>query len=71
MFVQYLGCGFVDYLNQVRIERACCYLDQKSLKNNEVAFKVGFRDEKYFSRVFKKIMGMTPREYRNREETRG
>lgn len=65
MFTQYLHCGFVDYLNQVRIERACCYLEQKSFKNYEVAFKVGFRDEKYFSRVFKKIMGMTPREYRN------
>lgn len=67
MFTQYLDCGFVDYLNQVRIERACCYLEQKSLKNYEVAFKVGFRDEKYFSKVFKKIMGMSPREYRNQE----
>lgn len=68
MFTQQLNCGFVDYLNQVRIERACCYLDQKYLKNYEVAFKVGFRDEKYFAKVFKKIMGMTPREYRKREE---
>lgn len=70
MFTQYLDCGFVDYLNQVRIERACCYLEQKCFKNYEVAFKVGFRDEKYFSKVFKKIMGMTPREYRNQENTK-
>lgn len=33
-------------------------------KETEVAYKVGFNDEKYFSKVFKKIKGMTPKEYR-------
>lgn len=61
---QNLGCGFVDYLNSVRIERACCYLEQNYLKTYEVAYKVGFRDEKYFSKVFKKIKGMSPKDYR-------
>ncbi len=61
---QNLGCGFVDYLNQVRVDRACCYLEQNQLKNYEVAYKVGFNDEKYFSKVFKKVKGMTPKEYR-------
>ncbi len=61
---QNLECGFVDYLNTVRIDRACCYLEQNYLKNYEVAYKVGFHDEKYFSKVFKKIVGMSPREYR-------
>ena len=65
MFAQYEKCGFVDYLNKVRIERACCYLEQKKLKNYEIAYKTGFRDEKYFSKVFKKIMGVSPREYQN------
>lgn len=66
MFGQHLQCGFVDYLNQVRVERACCYLEQDYLKTYEIAYKVGFRDEKYFSKVFKKIKGMTPKEYRQR-----
>ena len=66
MFGQHLQCGFVDYLNQVRVERACCYLEQNYLKIYEIAYKVGFRDEKYFSKVFKKIKGMTPKEYRQR-----
>lgn len=61
---QNLKCGFVDYMNWVRIDRACCYLEQDFLKNYEIAYKVGFRDEKYFSKVFKKIKGMTPKEYR-------
>ncbi|MBO5460807.1 MAG: response regulator [Ruminococcus sp.] len=65
LFNQELKCGFVDYLNQVRIERACCYLEQNYLKTYEIAYKVGFRDEKYFSRVFKKVKGMSPKEYRN------
>lgn len=64
MFKQNLDCGFVDYLNQVRIERACCYLEQNYFKTYEIAYKVGFRDEKYFSKVFKKIKGMSPKEYR-------
>lgn len=64
MFSQALDMGFVDYLNQVRIEHACTYLEQNFFKNYEIAYRVGFRDEKYFSRVFKKIKGLTPREYR-------
>lgn len=54
----------VDDLNQVRVDRAYCYLEQHQLKNYEVAYKVGFNDEKYFSKVLKKIKGMTPKEYR-------
>lgn len=61
---QNMGCGFVDYLNQIRIDWACCYLRQSYLKNYEIAYKVGFQDEKYFSKVFKKVIGMTPKEYR-------
>lgn len=65
LFHQEMECGFVDYLNMVRIDRACCFLEQNSLKNYEIAYRVGFRDEKYFSKVFKKIKGVTPKEYRS------
>lgn len=61
-----LGCGFVELLHQIRIEYACCYLEQNYLKNYEIAYKVGFRDEKYFSRVFKKIKGISPKDYRKK-----
>ncbi|MFS6559563.1 helix-turn-helix domain-containing protein, partial [Parabacteroides distasonis] len=63
-FPQVCGKGFIDYLNQVRIEHACAYLKQKYFKTYEIAYKVGFKDEKYFTRVFKKLMGMTPNEYK-------
>lgn len=65
LFSKSLDCGFADYLNQVRIHHACAYLKQNYLKTYEIAFKVGFRDEKYFSKVFKKLIGVSPKEYRN------
>lgn len=64
MFSQNLNCKFVDYLNQIRIEHACVYLEQNYLKTYEIAYKVGFRDEKYFSKVFRKVTGKSPKEYR-------
>lgn len=66
IFNQETGQSFVDYLNRTRIEHACVYLEQNYLKVYEIAYKVGFQDEKYFTKVFKKIMQLTPREYRNR-----
>lgn len=66
LFSQNLNCKFVDYLNQVRIDRACVYLEQNFLKTYEIAYRVGFRDEKYFSRVFKKVKGLSPKEYREK-----
>lgn len=66
LFMQILGCGFVDYLQEFRIMRSCNYLQQNYLKTYEIAYKVGFHDEKYFSRVFKKLRGMSPKEYRSK-----
>lgn len=65
MFNQSMGQSFVDYLNQLKINHACVYLEQNYLKVYEIAYKVGFQDEKYFTKVFKKIKGITPKEYRN------
>lgn len=64
LFSQHMGCGFVDYLNKKRIEYACHYMADGEMRIYEIAFKAGFRDEKYFSRVFKKIVGQSPSEYR-------
>ena len=64
LFSQKLEKNFVDYLNELRISHACTYLKQNYLKTYEIAYKVGFRDEKYFSKVFKKITGQSPSEYR-------
>ncbi len=68
LFQRQMAKGFVDYLNEIRIEHACTYLLQNYLKAYEIAYKVGFKDEKYFSRVFKKIKGKSPSEYRKQNK---
>lgn len=57
------GMGFVDYVNKVRIEHACSYLKQGYYKVYEISEKVGFKDTKYFAKIFKKITGSTPKKF--------
>jgi two-component system response regulator YesN len=64
LFTQTMNIGFIDYLNKVRIDRACNFLHNNQLKSYEVAYKVGFHDEKYFTKVFKKITGHSPSQFR-------
>lgn len=67
MFNQEMGESFVEHLNSIKIEHACIYLKQNYFKVYEIAYKVGFQDEKYFTKVFKKVKGITPKEYRRRQ----
>lgn len=62
-FKQEFQISMVDYINQLRIDKAKELLLAPSAKVNEVALAVGFSDEKYFSTVFKKITGMSPKNY--------
>jgi two-component system response regulator YesN len=64
LFTQKLGYGFIDYLNKMRIDCACDYMHDGRMKIYEIAFKVGYHDEKYFSKVFKKVTGYSPTAYR-------
>lgn len=66
LFSQCMELGFSDYLNKVRIERACAYLVDPQMRTYEIADKVGYNDPKYFSVVFKKTTGITPTQYRAR-----
>lgn len=43
IFSQEAGCGFVDYVNRFRVERACLYLQQRTLKTYEIAYRGAFR----------------------------
>lgn len=53
-----------DYLNRVRIRNACRYLRASNKDMGEIALLCGFHDAAYFSNVFKRIQGISPREYR-------
>lgn len=55
------------YFNKLKVQHACQMLDSTSLHINQICHKVGFDDCYYFSRLFRKVMGMSPLQYRNRE----
>ncbi|WP_099467218.1 response regulator transcription factor [Konateibacter massiliensis] len=63
IFKRYSGIGFSDYVNQVKIEHAKALLCSGELKIYEVAERLGYDNAYYFSRVFKKHTGITPKEY--------
>ena len=69
LFKRKLDINFVDYVNRVRVDHACVYLKQNYFKTYEIAYKMGFNDEKYFSKVFKKVMGVSPSSYRKNAGT--
>jgi len=54
----------VDYLTHLRIQQASKLLDFSTLRINEIALQIGYTDPFYFSRMFSKIMGLSPKEYR-------
>ncbi len=63
LFVKYAGVGFVEYITGVRIAAAKELLAQDNLRIYEIAEQLGFEDSFYFSKVFKKVEGMSPSEY--------
>lgn len=65
IFKSQMGMNFIDYLNEVRIERAKELLKDGRLKIYEVAEQSGYQNYKYFNTVFKKYTGYSPKEYRN------
>lgn len=54
----------IEYINRFRISKACGLLYNSSLSLTQIAFEVGFSDSNYFSRVFRKVMSMSPREFK-------
>ncbi|WP_226677224.1 response regulator [Rossellomorea aquimaris] len=64
-FKQDYGATITDYVTNIRMEKAKKLLENPYLKIYEVAYGVGYGNEKYFSKVFKKHAGVTPNEYRH------
>ncbi len=65
LFKQETGYTFVDYLTYYRIKRAVELLKDPSVKVYEVADLVGYSDARYFSQIFRKLTGVTPKEFRD------
>ena len=67
LFKSYTGHSPLNYFNELKIKKACELLDTTDLKINQISSMVGFNDSLYFSRLFTKIVGISPKKYRNKE----
>lgn len=65
LFKKETGVGFSDYLAKVRIERSKALLKDRRHSIMAVAILVGFEDQSYFSKVFRRLTGISPKTYRN------
>jgi AraC-like DNA-binding protein/quercetin dioxygenase-like cupin family protein len=63
-FKRYMKVSLFSYLQEYRIERSLEYLDDPSCSITDAAVNVGFSDSNYFSKVFLKVKGCSPRAYR-------
>lgn len=68
LFTQRTGHSPINYFNQLKIQHACKLLDTTDIRINQVCFKIGIEDCYYFSRLFNKIMGMSPTAYRKQKK---
>ena len=59
-----VGKSATEYINEYRIEKASILLKNTDESVSRVATDVGYDDLNYFSRIFKRIMGMSPVKYR-------
>ncbi|GHV85158.1 AraC family transcriptional regulator [Spirochaetia bacterium] len=64
VFAQETGEHFIDYLTRIRLEKAKQLLKNTAMKSADIAGETGFNDPHYFSYIFKKNVGLSPREYR-------
>lgn len=69
IFSQESGCTFVEYLTEIRMNKARELLENTDMKVSEVGYEVGYKDSHYFYYLFKKMQGCTPKDYRMK--TRG
>jgi two-component system response regulator YesN len=64
LFVKETGENFLEYVTRIRIEKAVMMMNS-GMKLYEIGEKVGYPNQAHFSRIFKKVTGKTPMEYRN------
>lgn len=64
LFKNCTGCSFIDYVVNYRMRKAACLISEGSSSLKEAGWAVGYTDYYQFSKIFKKYMGCSPKEYR-------
>ncbi len=70
LFRKMFGLSPLDYLKSIRTNAAAILLRDTQLKTTQIAINTGFYDHSHFSRTFRQIMGVTPREFRKKNALR-
>lgn len=68
LFKQATGSSVVEYLQHIRIDKACELLTDTALSITEISNRVGYADYRFFNKSFKKITGCTAQQYRKKTE---
>ena len=69
IFKSKTGISPINYFNSIKIQKACEYLKYTDILIKEIAFKIGIMDTHYFSRLFTKTIGISPNQYRKKENS--
>lgn len=69
VFKKKTGYSPIEYFNHLKIQKACQYLLFTDLRIKEIAEKLGLEDPYYFSRMFNKLIGVSPNQYRSKRST--
>ncbi len=69
-FKEKQGQSFIDYLTAIRMKKAMDWIRETDLQVQQIANKVGFEDASYFTSVFRKFYGHTPKQYREQIQTK-
>lgn len=69
IFRKKTGFSPIEYFNHLKIQKACQFLLYTELRVKEIADKLGIEDPYYFSRMFSKLMGVSPIQYRDKKNT--
>jgi len=64
LFKKDKGISLSEYINKIRIDQAKILLRQSEMDNGEIAQRIGYVDRSYFCKIFKKIVGVSPQDYR-------
>ena len=67
LFKERTGYAPVEFFIQIKMQKACWYLISTNMKIKEIAHSLNYNDPYYFSRIFSKIIGLSPTEYRKKE----
>lgn len=68
LFTKETGMSPIACFISLKIQKACQYLELTDMKINEISFMLGFEEPSYFSRIFTKVMGISPSEYRKEHD---